>query len=808
MWFSQLLEEVKIIADQHLPKEAAPNGMSIPATLHSRPRPPPLDTNTTSTVTRLFQNLLTLHTRARLDVLIFVCRWPPPSRRPIVLALMRLEARTVTVPSLDLVKMEDRKRPGGLDDSAPPAKRQAVTVNGAKSHQDTDLPWKDDIEAFQKDAIFRQMREYKREKATLEQQVADMEKRSKYHDDHLRIIDMWFSQLLEEVKIIADQHLPKEAAPNGMSIPATLLFSDNETFSKHLADRTEKIKSALTGLFSKIPTASPEVAELQQRISGLLALEKDHINQLHQITSEKEELAERFDNATHRYMVAEKKMDRMKSVQVRKLEEQAIATSVKEEPASASKAAETNGVNGVSNEEAEALREASKEVIKRREQVEQLEAKNKELTEQVTALNFRLCGLTEEDFAKTELFKTLKSMQEDSTKKLNNLEATNVQLREEVQKLQSTRTAFRMQVDDEARAMLSETEAQLVQSEANLARIRANRDELLAKLSILEASQKDNHVSAARIEALNEAKEHRITALELELKRLKLIKEGPEPYVLGSDPELEALSPEEMREKIKSTNEQYQLLLAELPSMEEMWNKAKSQAQQKIQECIAWEDRVAHANADKAKADQKYFAAMKAKETRDQEVRVLRAQATKSTEIIAQLKETESLSRSLIDKYEKQQAEMRVQMEELSIQQRALQQKINEYQLAAENRTNEVAELKKTITTNTSAILASEHAQRELDVERDKLQVRVEGLTKQVDMWKKRSQGNQSEETHQMRSMLQCQICKDAFKDTALKVCGHTFCHECVQDRIINRLRKCPNCGKTFGAADTMRIHF
>lgn len=61
---------------------------------------------------------------------------------------MRLEARTVTAPSLDVVKMEERKRPAALDrdDSAPPAKRQAVTVNGAKSHPDADLPWKDDIE--------------------------------------------------------------------------------------------------------------------------------------------------------------------------------------------------------------------------------------------------------------------------------------------------------------------------------------------------------------------------------------------------------------------------------------------------------------------------------------------------------------------------------------------------------------------------------------------------------------------------------------------------------------------------------------
>jgi len=58
---------------------------------------------------------------------------------------MRLEARTVAPPSLDKVKMEDRKRASAHDD-APPAKRQAVTVNGARSHPDADMPWKDDIE--------------------------------------------------------------------------------------------------------------------------------------------------------------------------------------------------------------------------------------------------------------------------------------------------------------------------------------------------------------------------------------------------------------------------------------------------------------------------------------------------------------------------------------------------------------------------------------------------------------------------------------------------------------------------------------
>jgi hypothetical protein len=39
------------------------------------------------------------------------------------------------------------------------------------------------------------MREYKREKATLETQLHDLEDRSKHHDDHLRTIDAWFDQV-------------------------------------------------------------------------------------------------------------------------------------------------------------------------------------------------------------------------------------------------------------------------------------------------------------------------------------------------------------------------------------------------------------------------------------------------------------------------------------------------------------------------------------------------------------------------------------------------------------------------------------
>ena len=39
------------------------------------------------------------------------------------------------------------------------------------------------------------MQEYKRDRNTVEAQLKDMTKRTTYHDDHLRVIDAWFSQV-------------------------------------------------------------------------------------------------------------------------------------------------------------------------------------------------------------------------------------------------------------------------------------------------------------------------------------------------------------------------------------------------------------------------------------------------------------------------------------------------------------------------------------------------------------------------------------------------------------------------------------
>lgn len=477
---------------------------------------------------------------------------------------------------------------------------------------------------------------------------------------------------------------------------------------------------------------------------------------MQRVSAEKEQMSDRLVTATHRYMIAEKKIDRLKSQQIQKLENQAVASApaVKEETATTNGAEPMNGVSPtVTTEETTTeWKQAKAEAAKRKEHVEQLEADNKKLTEEVSALNVKLAGLSDDDFAKTDLFKAFKSQHEDVIKRINNLEATNIQLRAEAQKYQAERTAYRMKVDDEARATISESEGAVVQAETNLTRIRHSRDELLSKVNMLEAGQKDVQASKKQSADLMSACESRIAALESERERLRLqVTEEPQTEETAQD---EDLTPEQLKKTLKTVRSQYQLVANELPGMEAAWKKAQAVAGKKITEIATWEDNLSRANADKAKADQKFFAAMKAKETLEQQLRVLRAQVTKSTEVVAQLKEADALNRPLIDKLEKQNAEMRAQMEDLSTQHRQLQQKLNESAITTEGHVSQIAELKKLVETKDAACLASKKASRESQVERDKMAQEVEGLLSQIEHWKQKSNGNQSGYTASMEVSL------------------------------------------------------
>ncbi|PYI27313.1 E3 ubiquitin-protein ligase bre1 [Aspergillus indologenus CBS 114.80] len=720
------------------------------------------------------------------------------------------EASPVASSDSGFITMDDRKRAAAYDhnDSAPPLKKQATSVNGGnKPHPDADMPWKDDLERFQKDAIWRQMQEYKREKVSLEAKLKELSKSTTNHNDHLRIIDAWYKQLIDEVKILMGA--PEEDAKEPSSFQSSLLFDDNEKFEKHLKSRSEDIRKIISSVLAKSAKVSPEVSELQTQLAKKLAEEKATISDLEKALAEKQQLEESLEEASLRYMVAEKKLDRARSVTVAKLEKQYILGAQRPGGDSASgQRDEPSASNGAtpSGERSPALDEAHNKLAaiseKQKEQLQKLEAENAKLLSQITDLNIKHTRLTDDDYASTDLFKQLRSQYDDVVTRINHLEATNVQLREEAAKLRSERTAYRNQVDEETQSVIAEREAQLMRAETDLARIRNARDELLADQQMRKAAQEQEKTTAIKVQELADAGQARIAALESEVERLRVEVEKEK----AAAPSVDEIPTEELRTRFRNLERQYAMLNTELSSMQIACKKYSSLASQKVTDFGALEEKVARLIAEKSKADQKYFAAMKSKEARELEVRTLRMQNSKSSDIVTQLKESEAATRSLLANMEKQVSETKEALNSLITKNHAAQQQITENNITIEGLNRQVADLKALSASKDSTLSSTASACRKAETEVEGLKATLADTKKSLDNWKNKSLGNQSSEYEMLRTLALCTVCRRNFKNTAIKTCGHVFCKDCVEERLTSRSRKCPNCNKSFGNNDYMHI--
>lgn len=557
------------------------------------------------------------------------------------------------------------------------------------------------------------------------------------------------------------------------SFRSSLLFEDVEGFEKHLKSRSDDISDIISRLKSASAETSPDVSDLQSQLAKKLAEEKVAISEYEKALAEKQQLEERLEAASLRYMVAEKKLDRARSLTVAKLEKQYILGAQRPGGDSASgKREETTAANGVAakGERNAELEEAHHRLVavseKQTEQLQKLEAENAKLSSQLTEhkikarhwrpnrlivsltdMYLQQSKLTDDDYAHTDLFKLLRSQYDDVVKRINHLEATNVQLREEAVKLRSERTAYRNQLDEETQTAISEKEAQLMRAETDLARIRNARDELLADQQMRKAVQEQEKTASIKIQQLAEAREAQIASLESEVERLRL--QVKDMKVEPKDGE--EIPIEELRAKYHSLERQYSMLNNELTSMQTACKKYSSLASQKVTDFSALEEKVTRLIAEKSKADQKYFAAMKSKEAREFEVRTLRMQNSKSSDIVSQLKESEATTRSLLANMEKQVSESKEALNSVLLKHRATEQQLTENNIAMEGLKTQVAELKSLSMSKDSTLASTSSAYRKAETEIESLKSSLADTKKSLESWKNKSLGNSSSEYEMLR---------------------------------------------------------
>ncbi|KAI6092425.1 E3 ubiquitin-protein ligase BRE1 [Hypoxylon rubiginosum] len=723
---------------------------------------------------------------------------------------MPLSTSPTTVPLSTHVKMEDRKRPAisSTDDIAPPSKRQAV--NGGSKSKDDDVKEEAWIEDYQKDAIYRQMLEYKREKTTLETLLEEAKKHCAYHDDHLRIIDNWWLQLLQEIELMVEGKVPFQLGSDGkLLFPTHINFKDLEEFESHLSEKGLSIKKMVDVILDRLSASrgqvAPDITTLEKQVNALLAQQKEFLVKLDRLTADKASISEQLNIATLRYMKAERRLDRARSTQVQKLEQQAhnhVSTR------SGTGADQENGMDidetSPNNESLQlALREANAVVEKQKGQLESALAQNKSLQEELTSVQTRLTNLTDEDYSRTEVFKIFKNHMEDLVKKNNSLEADNKNLRAVAEKLEAERELSRRKVESEAQVMIAELEEQLQQADTNLVRIRSARDELHADVTMLKTSKEQERLALEHMKELVTANEGRIKDLESEVRRLT----PSEDVDMTERPDIDALPLEELREKYKKLAKDYDLIESELPGMTSAVRRFQALAHKKVMDQVAVEERISLAIAEKSKADQKYFTARKDGDIKAEAIQKMRTQNSKSSEIITQLKEVEANNRTLVTNLDKQLSDLKQTNASIIAESRKHEATSSEVLRRFEALKQQVAELSSLAKSKDSTTAAAKERAATLETDVEKLRVRLETVSKDRDKWKTKCLSNSSEEEEMLRSMATCSICKKDFKNTVLRTCGHIFCRGCIDDRIANRMRKCPACSKAFDKSDAMTVH-
>lgn len=517
-------------------------------------------------------------------------------------------------------------------------------------------------------------------------------------------------------------------------------FKDLDEFNKHLDDKGTSIKSKLESLLNKIAggrlQVTPSVASLEANIAALLAAQKDMMNKIERLTAQEAELNEELDKAILRSMRAEKKLDRLKSAQVQKMEQQATASAT----TNAGKDKVENGADaGKSSGEYEALAAKFEETRalaeKEREQRDAALAQAKVLQEELTALKIKLSSLGDDDYVRSDVFKQFKSQNEDLIRRINHLEATNRLLREEADKLQAERTAYRTQLNREMQAVTADLEDQIQQRDQDLTRIRSARDELLSDVSQRKAQLEQERTSLEHMKELVQAKEDRIAALELERQRLDSQGEQTAPEGRA---DIDQLSREQLYEKYVKLERDYESIMKEMPFIEQAYRKMAALSQKKVMDFGALEERVSILIAEKAKADQKYFAVRKDTDTRNAEIRALRIQNGKSSEIISQLKDVEAQNRTLLSNLEKQLTDMKQATSTTMAENKRLEATATDAVRRSEALKQQLNELTALLKEKDAQNMSTVERKMALEAEVEQARIRLDHAQKERDMWKQR----------------------------------------------------------------------
>lgn len=657
-----------------------------------------------------------------------------------------------------------------------------------------------DVVYFKKEAIWRQMNQYKLQVLQLKTEVLKLTKESELQKHIVGVLSSWYEEIINLFDEIGEDE--------------NILVSFNESEDGGLVDKKlEDIKVKLSKAIASKVSPSSDLVSLKQ-----VSLLKSQ-NEI--LAKDKQSLSEKLDLLQLELLDLINTTSRNESVTLKRVDdsrkESTSEEEVKDEPQQSKEGAnsgenksEVHANGEISSDDQNGKAIIDTEVLSNlNNEIEQLKLVNKELLRQISTLRqenqsyFEKCNrletklhnLEEIDLEENVYYKKLvknnQSLQ-DQISKVNKLNAANIA---KINELEKNQVNLKKVLETDLMNENENLKQQLSKSEQDLVRIRTTRDELLAKNTILTSQLQDQKTNKSLLE-LNEIYSKRIDELTKEKSNSNA----------GANANAGVDAPGS-----SSDVETIQLLRKEINEIEQAFKQTRELTFQKLNSTIDQENLVKKLTIEKTKADQKYFASMRVKDSLTNENKVLKQQVAKSQELIKNVNELETtylnkieiLTKSLTD-YKiikenslQENSNLQDELKNVNIVKGSLQREIERLTSKIDELTMELSNLKDSNQTQLATIVKLNHKLNHTEATLQKYKSNNTSLLLQED----------EQQLEALRSIAKCSVCTKNWKDTAITVCGHVFCSSCTQERLAARLRRCPSCNKGFSSNDLLTIH-
>ncbi|CAK9782402.1 BRE1-domain-containing protein [Cutaneotrichosporon oleaginosum] len=825
-----------------------------------------------------------------------------------------------------------RVRDSSLDAPSSSSKRRAIGSGSSPGHspssphqpkdheneEDEDIEdWMRVVESHRKEALFRQMLEYRRASQREAARASALESQKRNLQACFRSVEACWAQLVSSVRDRAGNLPGLDGSLIDSSIDTTL---DQEQVDKVVQSRLEATLRLVAGFADAAAGkhSSDFGGDLRQR-ADTLQLESSKLRaDLSQARSQLEDVRESRDTHLRDLQRAEKRLDKLKM----DMDKERLAWNAQRESSSAAAPAKpiANGsghstpnarasevpeakplpVGGVATSDETEQRCAELELLakSRLQQLEALRAEHTSLTQQVDKLRLQAHNPSEEALRQSPFFQVYLQRLASSAAGAEALQQRFEQAEQKLDLLRDSNLEFREAVIAEARTEVDALREKLGQKDVDLARLRGQRDELNAELTERRVRDTDKMRFADEMEQLCAKREERISFLCSEVRRLKsklaakdgaegylaFLKDGPVDgdYVKALEEQLQTTRDQvsSLTEQLKNASEgeaaaaasdtairtelesarrrlaEYERILGpnaspdvkelaerleqqaearkklelelaeaeeatnalyqELEGVNKLWEELDQTLKTKIFELKDSELRMQRLSTEKAKADNKYFTAMRSKEGVEAELRAAQRTVAKQLKLIEKAKEVEKNHSTQIAQQEKTLTSLKNSLLDITTQlaTAASDKKQLELRLQAINAT--LAEAQQIAQTRV-AEAAADKGMRAKAV--DELQQVKSSLQKLKEVHEQltstaNAQGGSAadvairEERAKLLKLLRCSCCDINFKQQVIVKCMHTFCKECLDKRIETRQRKCPACASVFSKEDCKTLYW